>query len=81
MIPTIFAQIGKLVFQILVSTPGLVKAPGCFEESPCRGGIRSPCLLHILGSPNVTENNGLRGVQIVNEIGTNAIISLNEAAE
>jgi len=56
---------------------GRLQVRGCSFDAAGPGIALRKGLRHAI----ISENNGLRGVEIVNEIGTNAIISLNEPAE
>ena len=69
---------GKLSGLPLVEADrGRLQVHGCSFDTTGTGIALRKGLRHAI----VAENNGLRGVHIVNEIGSNAIISLNEAAE
>lgn len=56
---------------------GRLQVRGCTFDTTGPGIALRKGLHHAI----IAENNGLNGVRIANEVGTNAIISLNEAAE
>jgi hypothetical protein len=56
---------------------GRLQLRGCTFDATGPGIALRKGLHHAI----VTENNGLHGVQIVNEIGTNAVVSFNETAQ